>query len=67
MVSPRRNGGNGDQKDNSRIFGWGIGIVVLLLVLVLIYNLVAFKREGSLPKPAAAPPAAVQQQKSQSP
>ena len=64
MVSPRR---NGDQKDNNRIFGWGIGIAVLLLLLVVIYNVIAFKREGSLPKPAAAPPAAVQQQKSQSP
>jgi len=55
--------GPGDQKDNKRIFGWGIAIAVLLLLLVVIYNVVAFKREGSLPKPAATPPAAVQQQK----
>ena len=60
MIPQRR---NGDQKDNKRIFGWGIAIAVLLLLLVLVYNVVAFKREGSLPKPAATPPAAVQQQK----
>jgi len=60
MVSRR---GNGDQKDNNRVFAWGIAIVVVLLLLVVLYNVVAFKREGPLPQPAATPPAAVQPQK----
>lgn len=54
---------NDDQKDNNRVFRWGIAIAVLLFVLVVIYNLIAFKREGSLPKTDATPPAAVQQQR----
>jgi len=60
MGSPRH---NQDQKDNNRIFRWGIAIAVLMVLLVVVYNVIAYKREGALPKPDASPPAAVQQQK----
>ncbi|MBO9512605.1 MAG: hypothetical protein J7549_00695 [Variovorax sp.] len=60
MVSRRR---ESDGKDNKRAFGWGIAIAVLLLLLVLIYNFVALRREGPLPKSDATPPAAVQEHK----
>lgn len=50
MKSPRQ--ARSDQRDNARVFRWGVGAAIFVFILALAYNFLAQTREEGPVKPS---------------
>lgn len=58
MKSPRQ--ARSDERDNARLFRWGIGAAIFVFILALAYNFLAQTREEGPVKPSTTTQSAPQ-------